>query len=398
MKTNRTYELGKRLLFSMLILAIYMLGRSVLLYRVDPAAYQLEDLDAQNIMASMISGDRYQYTVFALGLMPYITSSLLMWIVMAIGGSGFRTRFSPRKISRFTLALMLVIASVSAVSRAGDLMFRPSPLDVRALRAIAAAEMVAGAAVIHGMADLNKERGIGGQTPVILVNIVDGLAMTLQGYSLEQLERPLILTLIMATVILVMECVIIRIPVQRVSIHSEYAKDSCIRLKSDPIGVMPVMFAVSFLMILRFVVRLILYVHGSQGLQRFYEQLQLTTPTGVGVYLGILFGLNILFSFVMIMPGDMAEGLQKGGDSIVNVYAGKKTKWYLRRKLLLLDLISGAVFCLLMGISLTMALQSGLTPELAMLPSRGTILAGIGLPLLREVRAYWKFDSYSFFI
>ena len=399
MKANRTYELGKRLLVTILILVIYMAGRSILLYCVDPAAYQLEELDTQNIMASMISGDRYQYTVFALGVMPYIMSSLLMWLFAAIRGSDYKSRISPRKMSQATLALMMVIASVSALSRVGDLVFQESALNTQVLRAIAIAEMVAGAAVIYGMASINKERGIGGQMPIILVNIVDNLALTIQKSAPEQLKRSAALCLIMVIIILAMENVVIRIPVQRVSIHNDYAKDSYIPLKSDPIGVMPIMFAVSFLMVLRFLVRLLLYIfEDSQRLQLFYERMELTNAAGAGVYLGIVFALNILFSFIMISPGEMAENLQKGGDSIVNVYAGKKTKRYLRKKLLLLDIFSGLVFCLMMGTSLTLALRGELSSELAMLPSRAMILTGITLTLLREIRAYWKFDSYSFFI
>lgn len=376
-----------------------MAGRSILLYQVDPAAYHLEELDTQNIMASMISGDRYQYTVFALGIMPYITSSLLMWIFTAIRGSDFRSRVSPKKISRMTLALMLMISIASAISRAGDLVFKPSQLDIQVLKAIAIAEMVVGAVVIHAMASFNKERGLGGQTPIILVNIVDGVFLTIQKITLEQLKRPAVLCLIMVIVILAMENVLVRIPVQRVSVHNDYAKNSYIPLKLDPIGVMPIMFAVSFLMILRFLIRLFLYVFAdSQRLQSIYEQLELTNAVGVGVYLGIVFALNILFSFIMIAPGDMAENLQKAGDSIVNVYAGKKTKRYLRKKLLLLDAFSGLVFCMLMGTSLTLALRGSLSSELAMLPSRAMILTGITLTLCREIRAYWKFDSYSFFM
>ena len=59
----------------------------------------------------------------------------------------------------------------------------------------------------------------------------------------------------MAAVVLTMESIIIRIPVQRVSIHNTYADKSYIALKLDPIGVMPVMFAVSFFMIPQLVVR-----------------------------------------------------------------------------------------------------------------------------------------------
>lgn len=252
---KRTHELGQRLLVAILVLAIYMFGRSLLLYNVDPAAYQLEELSSQNIVISMISGDRYQYTIFALGVMPYISSNLIMWIFMAIRGADFKARVSPQKIERVTLVLMLVIASVSAISRTEGLVFRESRLDIQVLRIIAVLEMVAGAFLIHRMANLNKSHGIGAQTPIIIVNIVDNLASTVEKFSWQQLQKPLVLCLVMAVVILIMESVIIRIPVQRVSIHNSYADNSYIALKLDPIGVMPVMFAVSFFMIPQVIVR-----------------------------------------------------------------------------------------------------------------------------------------------
>ena len=399
MKQPQTHELPKRILFTLLILAVYMAGRSLLLYRVDPAAYQLDELNSQNIMVSMISGDRYQYTVFALGIMPYITATLLMWIFMAIRGAEFRARCSSRRTERMTLILMLLLAAAFAVSRSGGLIFKESGLAPEALKMIAILEMIAGAFVIHKMATWNKTKGIGGQTPIILVNILDNLFFTLQKFSWEAFRKPLILCLVMAAVILVMENVLIRIPVQRMSIHNLYADKSYIAFKLDPIGVMPVMFAVSFFMIPQLLIRFFMLFFADNGsLQTVYNSLNLTKPAGAAVYLGIIFVLNLLFSFIMLTPGEMAEQLQKGGDSIVNVYAGKKTKRYLRRKLLLLCVFSGCVFCLMMGFSLWLSLGGKIEPELALFPATAMILVGILCPLYREVKTYRKFDSYSFFI
>lgn len=399
MKKVKTYELAKRLFLTLLILAIYMVGRSILLYDVDRAAYQLDELNSQNIILSMISGDRYRYTIFALGIMPYITSSLMIWIYVSIRGSEFKSRLSPQKMERCTLVLMLVIAAASAVSSAGDLAFRESRFDAQILRVIAVIEMVAGVCVIYQMVILNKERGIGGQTPIILANIADNLILTVQRFTWEELQKPVCLCLIMAGIILIMENVITRIPVQRVSIHNIYADKSYIAFKLDPIGVMPVMFAASFFMILQLIVSFCLFINeDSLTLRLVSENLNMGSVPGTAVYLGIIFTLNIAFSFMMLAPGEMAENLQKAGDSIVNVYAGKKTNGYLRRKLLLLTLFSGSLLCLMMGISLGLSLTGEISPELALFPATGMILVGILCPLYREVKAYWNFDSYSFFI
>lgn len=399
MKKSKTHELGRRLLFTIMILTVYMVGRSLLLYHIDPAAYELAELDTQNIMISMISGDRYQYTLFALGIMPYITATLLIWIFMAVKGAEFRARFSPQKTERYTLIFMIFIAASFAISRADELVFKESALDPQVLRAIAVLEMTIGAIIIYRMAFLNKERGIGGQTPLILVNVLDNLFSTIRRFPWEEISKLLVLCLVMAGVILIMENVMIRIPVQRVSIHNVYAEKSYIAFKFDPIGVMPVMFAVSFFMIPQLIVRFLLILNEDNvTLKLINERMNLTNLSGAAIYLGIIFALNIIFSFIMLSPGEMAEQLQKGGDSIVGVYAGKRTKRYLRRKLLILSVFSGFVLCFLMGIPLNMSLRGEIPSDLALMPATAMILIGIICPLYQEVKAYGKFDSYSFFI
>lgn len=399
MKKSKTHELSKRLLFTILILAVYMAGRSLLLYKVNSAAYQSEELDSQNIMVSMVSGDMHQYTLFALGIMPYIMASLFMWIYMAVRGNEYKTRVSPQKTERLTMAAMIVIAFAFAVSRAEGLVFKESSLDPEILKAIAVLEMTIGAIIIHKMANWNKKYGIGAQMPIILVNILDNFISTIQKFSWEELYKPFFLCLMMAVAALVMENVIIRIRVQRVSIHNEYADKSYIAFKFDPIGMMPVMFAVTFFMLPQLILGFLLFLDKDKAaFQYLYERLNLTDVIGVTVYLGIIFLLNLLFSFIMLSPGEMARQLQKGGDSIVDIYAGRKTKKYLRKKVLLLSVSSGVVMCLMMGMSLFLSLRGEVSPQLAMFPTNGLFLTGMSCNLYREVKTYWKFDSYSFFI
>lgn len=399
MKKSKTHELSKRLLFTILILAVYMAGRSLLLYKVNSAAYQSEELDSQNIMVSMVSGDMHQYTLFALGIMPYIMASLFMWIYMAVRGNEYKTRVSPQKTERLTMAAMIVIAFAFAVSRAEGLVFKESSLDPEILKAIAVLEMTIGAIIIHKMANWNKKYGIGAQMPIILVNILDNFISTIQKFSWEELYKPFFLCLMMAVAALVMENVIIRIRVQRVSIHNEYADKSYIAFKFDPIGMMPVMFAVTFFMLPQLILGFLLFLDkDNAAFQYLYERLNLTDVIGVTVYLGIIFLLNLLFSFIMLSPGEMARQLQKGGDSIVDIYAGRKTKKYLRKKVLLLSVSSGVVMCLMMGMSLFLSLRGEVSPQLAMFPTNGLFLTGMSCNLYREVKTYWKFDSYSFFI
>lgn len=376
-----------------------MVGRSFLLFYVDASIYESATIDSQNIMLQMISGDRYRYTIFALGIMPYITASLIVWLVMALLGSEVRSRISPQKTKKITVFVLLLLAIALAVSRANELIFRESDIDDNILKGIAIIEMVVGAFIIYKMAEINKEHGIAGQTPLILVNILDGLIKTLQKHTMAELSIPFILCVIYMGIILIMENIILRIPVQRVSIHNIYADKNYIGFKLNPIGVMPVMFSTAFFMVPQLIIKFLVYLFEDNIiLTEIGEQLEFNTELGVAAYLCIVFLLTVIFSFIMLSPGEMAEQLQKGGDSIVGVYAGKKTKWYLRRKLLVLSTISGGMLSLLMGISLSISLRGKMASDLAMLPSTAMILVGLACTLYQEVKTYWRFDSYKSFI
>lgn len=370
-----------------------------MLYKIDQAAYGLQGWDSQNIMVSMVSGDKNQCTLFALGVMPYITASLLIWIFMTAGGEELNARFSPQSIERLTEGLMLGLAVLYAVSRAEELVFLPSDLAPWMLKAVAVLEMTAGAVVVYKIAEWNKTYGIGAQTPIILVNICDNLYTTMRKFTWAELSTPLLLCAGMSAVILIMENVMIRVPVQRVSIHSSYADKSYMAFKLDIIGVMPVMFAVSVLMLPQMVIRALLcFDEGNLVLQAAGDRLNLKDIVGVGVYLEIVLLLSILFAFLTLTPGKAARELQKGGDSIVGIYAGKKTKKYLRDRVLALSVFNGLVLCLMMGTSLGMSLMGKIQAELAMLPATAMILAGMMCSLYREVKSYRRFDSYSFFM
>lgn len=399
MKRNKTHEFGKRLIFTFAILAIYMVGRNILLFGIDADAFRPDNPDSYNLLMSMISGDRYRHTVFALGIMPYISASLTLMVYMAIRGSDYKSRTSPQKMERMTFILMFPFALMSAISFSTNLIFGDLGISNGVLRFIAIIEMIIGAVIIFKMAELNKNHGIGGQTAIICVNVLDNFLVTAGKVSWLENKELLILCVAMAVIILVIENALIRVPVQRVSIHNIYADKSYIAFKLNPIGVMPVMFASSFFMIPQFIISFFLYLDKDNAmLQGINESLKFTDLVGVIVYLAIIFILDVAFSFIMLSPGDIATNLQKSGDSIVGIYAGKKTKQYLRGKVLLLSSISGILLCSMMGTSLVLSLRGDISSDLALFPATVMILIGLICPICQEIKSYIRYDSYSFFI
>ena len=393
----RTHEFIRRFLIMMLFLAVYSAGRVLLLYGIDQEYYAGMAKNSQTIILQMVSGDRYQYSIMAMGIMPYITASLLVSFVLLFRSSEAKALISKARSDRWTIRLSILLSILLSLIRAQSLVYRDMPVSRFWLRFISAAEMTGGAVLICFLAQLNQKYGIGGSSPFILVNIASGIGETVSSYTWTELRSIALLSLILMVLAAFAENAMIRIPVQRVSIHSSYTDQSYIAFKFNPVGLMPVMFATMVLIVPQLIVKALLYAKPQNpDLLWLDENLVLTRFTGVIVYLIIIAGLNIAMAFIVLNPSEMAEQLQKGGDSIIGVYAGKATKLYLCRRLFRLSLVSGILLAGGMSVSLFMALSGNLQHDLAMLPSTAMILAGLLVTLFEEAASYIRFDRYRF--
>lgn len=400
-RLNKSHELGKHLLCTVVILGLFLAGRNIMLYRVDVSAFSKQSQSVQGLLVNMISGDRNRCSVFALGIMPYMTASIFIQFGVAFMPESIKKKISKRKMDNFTYWATFLLACFWAYSRTTELTYlrSGSVFDKTGLQILSFLEMLLGAMIIVVMLNVNKDKGIGQQTPIILVNIIEGLYTTIaENYA--DITWVLVFICFGALVItVVMENVEVRLPVQRVSINNVYADKNYIAFKLNPIGIMPVMFATSVFMLIKY----ILYFIGgvipdNQTLLHINANMDFTSRLGILVYLGVIVLFTILFSFVMLTPGTMAEGLQKNGDSIVGIYAGRATTRYLRLVLLALSIISGIVLAACMSVSLFLALREDVIHEVAMLPSSLMIFVGIITSFFDEANGYIKFDLYKFFI
>ena len=401
MKQKKSHELMKHLLWTVLTLVLFWAGRNFMLYRVDLAAFKEQQQTVQGILVNMISGDRYRCSVFALGIMPYMTASILLQFGIAFLPQDFKKRFTKRKTDKITYWGTFLFACFWAYARVSELDFitKGSLIPLIGLKLLAGIGMVAGAMIIVVMLNLNKERGVGQQTPIILFNIIEGLYTTL-AENYQDISLLLIFICFGALVVtVIMENVELRLPVQRVSINNDYADKNYIAFKLNPIGIMPVMFSTSVFMLVKY---LLYFIGGvipdNQTILSINANMDFNRRLGVVVYLAIIVAFTIVFSFVMLTPGTMAENLQKNGDSIVNIYAGRATTRYLRFVLLALSVVSGVVLASCMSISLLLALKENMAQELAMLPSSLMIFVGMISTFMDEAGGYRKFDLYKFFI
>lgn len=388
-----------KLLFTAIILAVYTAGRFIPLYGVDTAAYQGSRVDADSLLMQVIGGDSYQYSIFALGISPYIISNLVSQLGLLCMSSDYKAKMSPGKIQRIMLAGMLGLCIIQSFLKINRLEFVGEGNILYLLKTVAFLELIVGAMLIFWISELNKKYGIGGATVVILFNISSGITNIVRGHTGKEMLIPLLLSAVMFLIMLILENTEKRIPLQRVSIHNIYADKNYMAIKSNPVGVMPVMFSTAFFMLPRLLVDLLCFIFPQNGnLAWWRDNLVLTKPLGLMIYLAIIYLLTIGFAMLMINPKDTMEQFLKSGDSIVDLHAGKPTRRYMRKTLFRMSFFSATVMCICLGVPLLLQILGKIESTLSMLPSSIMMLSGLMCSFGRELVAIHSYDVYEHFI
>ena len=388
-----------KLIYTILILLAYMIGKCLPLYMIDLSAYTNGSMDAEALLMQSISGDIYQCSLFALGISPYMISSVLVQLISTFRSSDSKARVSPKKTNRMSLTFTLVIAIIQAVVRVQDLQFRVEGDMLAMARIVAAFEMVAGVMIILWLSSRNKQFGIGGQSALIFINVVDGIIATLQGHKIQNLVLSLGVSFVVMVVMIIMENAEKRIPVQRISIHNIYADKNYLAIKLNPIGVMPAMFSTAFFMVPQLIITGLVWLFPEQSdILWWQENMTLSKPLGIAVYIFILYCLTIGFSRVFVNPREITEQFLKSGDSILNLHAGRDTRKYLSRVINRISFLSATVMSICLGVPMILQLVWGGDNTLMTLPSSTMMLTGIWCNLYREIVAIKDLEAYKPFI
>lgn len=390
----------QKLLFTLIIMVGYLIGRELPLYGVDLAAYDAFRNTSDDLIMQTIGGDRYKTSVLALGISPFMFSMLLVQMIVATKNADGKSHTSPKKVTRVTLIVMFIWAVIQAFFTAKSTIYvYQGGLELIIAQIIAGVELVTGAFIILWFATRNGKYGIGGQTILIYVNILDGIVNTVRGTELKNLI--LIGSISIAALIftVIFENSEYRIPMQRISIHNIYSDKNYIPIKLNPIGMMPVMFAAAFFMLPVYVVMAISELFPkNQNIIWLKENMDTSHVLGVCVYVVVLYVITIVFSFVFISPKNLAENMQKSGDSITGLRTGKKTKRYISIRVFLIGLYSAFFTSLFIAVPLYLAIRGYVPQSVMSLPSIMIALASINCNLYREIRAVKDYDAYIPFI
>lgn len=422
----RTPDLRRKLLFVLLIITIFRFGSQVPapgvhVSNVKQCLGQLESSGLYGMINLFSGGALLQLTIFALGIMPYITASIILQLLVVViprlealkkEGQGGQA-----KITQYTRYLTLGLAilqatGIVALARSKQLLQCDLPLlhsDGTATFLMIVVTMTAGTAVIMWFGELITDRGIGnGMSLLIFAQVVATFPASLWGVKQGNGGGnwvPFILVIliglaIMAGVIFI-EQAQRRIPVQyarRMVGRKMFGGSSTyIPLKVNQAGIIPVIFASSLLYLPMMAVG---FSSGDSELKRFIEA---HFQTGADPLYGLVFfALIIFFTYFYVSisfnPEEVSDNMKKYGGFIPGIRAGKPTQDYLSYVLSRIT-FPGALYLGL--ISLIPLAAIALVNADQNFPFGGTsilIMVGVALDTVKQIESQLQQRNYEGFL
>jgi preprotein translocase subunit SecY len=358
-------ELWRRIGFLLLALVVFRLGAHVPVPGINPD--QLARLFEQNkdtilSLFNMFSGGALErMSILALGIMPYISASIIMQLMATVVPSLEALKkegeAGRRKINQYTRYATVALGLVQAMAMSAGLVSQ----GITGFYVPAVTSLVAGTVFLMWLGEQITERGVGnGISMIIFAGIVATIPSVI-GQSLESARQgeinPAVLVILLLLAVVVVAAVVFmergqrRITVnyaQRQQGRRLYAaQQSHLPLKINMAGVIPAIFASSLLLFPASLGQWFAQAQDPNWFQRLLQDMALTLSPGQPLYL-LLFALLIIFfcyfyTALMFQPKDVAENLKKSGAYIPGIRPGEQTARYVDSVLGRLTLI-GAVY------------------------------------------------------
>ena len=423
----RTPDLRRKLLFVLLIIVIFRLGSQiptpgVHVANVQTCFRQLENDGLYGLINLFSGGALLQLTIFALGIMPYITASIILQLLVVViprletlkkEGQAGQTKIT--QYTRYlTLALAILQATgISALARNRTLLQGcDQPLlhneDSLMTMLIMVITMTAGTAVIMWLGELITDRGIGnGMSILIFTQVVATFPASLWAVKTSQDSWWIFGTVIVIGLVLVAAVIFIeqaqrRIPVQyarrMVGRRMFGGSSTYIPLKVNQAGIIPVIFASSLLYLPALAAQF--DQSGTSPVTSFIA----TYLVGGShpLYMAIYFGLIIFFTYFYVSitfnPAEVADNMKKYGGFIPGIRAGKPTEEYLQYVLSRITL-PGSLYLGL--ISLVPLIALVLVNANQNFPFGGTsilIMVGVALDTVKQIESQLQQRNYEGFL
>lgn len=417
-------EIRERIFFTLGILILFRLGTHITVPGVNASA--LGDLSSSGLFSLLNTfggGALSSYSIFALGVSPYITASIVvqllqMDIIPKFAEWADQGEVGRRKLNQVTRYLTIGLAFVQAVGISYGfnaltnlgLVNNPNVATYLSIALI----LTAGTMMVLWLAELITVSGFGNGTSMIIFSgIIARVPSDLYNFYNTQIrnagsELPQALLfsaaiaigfILIVVLVVYMENARRKIPVQYSKRVSSKDQSAHIPLKVNSAGVIPVIFASSFIMTPQTILGFFSQDSANETWYQVLNQVfNLEEPIGAVLYTILIVVFTYFYAFIQVNPEKVSENLQKQGGYIASVRPGQATQDYLSKVLARLSTL-GALY---LG---TIALIPIIASNLWNLPSSvalgGTsllIVVGVALDTMRQLEGQTVKRSYRGFI
>ena len=348
-------DLRIRILFTLVVLFIFALGNSITIPGMNVISGNIGFLELFNAMSG---GGLKQFSIFALGVMPYITASIIIQILQMDIIPYFKElkemgEEGRRKVAKITRYSGLAIAFIQGFFY--PMMFLGKTQEPMLYFKIAII-LTAGTAFLLWLGDQITEKGIGNGVSLIImagiVNTLPSMFVTAFTSLIPNASNTLIAWLTFAIFILLYLGIIVgvifvqeaerRIPIQysNRSSSSYGGQQTFLPLRLNSASVMPVIIA----SVIMGIPSIITYFTKNAKLLSFLNNyLSTSTPVGFVIYIALIIIFTYIYTFLTINPEELSKNLNKNGGYIPGIRPGSETKKYISKVLSRITFL-GAIF------------------------------------------------------
>ena len=420
-----TKDIRQRLLYTLMVLVVFRIGTHITVPGVNASAIvTFASTGFFGILNTFSGGALSNFSIFSMGVSPYITASIVVQLLQMDILPTFvewskQGEVGRRKLNTATRYLTIVIGFFQAFAisfgfnaYANYGLINNPGISTYLLIALV---LTAGTMFVTWLGDMITVNGISNGVSIIIFagivarmphDIYEFYVNQLQGKADEELYRAYGFTAALAVAIILVVMLVVyieqaqrRLPISYSKRPTGASEASWLPLKINSAGVIPVIFASSFIALPQTVLSA---VHGQYSEASWYQVatniFDYQKPAGASLYIFLIVVFTYFYAFVQVNPEKVAENLQKQGGYILSVRPGKETEHYISGMLLRLSTV-GALY--LGGISLLPMIAAALwnLPRGLMLGGTNLlIVVGVALEISRQIEGRAIKRKYKGFI
>lgn len=421
----RVADIRNKIIFTLLMLIIYRIGTFIPVPNVDADVLMAQDqLSVFGVLNTFGGGALQNFSILAMGIMPYITASIIIQLLQMDVVPKF-TEWSKqgeagrRKLAQFTRYGTIVLGFIQALGMSygfnsmanGQLIQNPNVGTYLLIATV----LTAGTAFLLWLGELITANGVGnGISIIIFAGIVSGLPTTVNQIYAQQFENAgdqlflriaTMVLLLIAVIAIVVAVIFIQQALRKIPI--QYAKRASagrtptggqsthLPLKVNAAGVIPVIFAMAFIVTPRTIASFFGKNDVTDWINKAFDY---THPIGMAVYVVLIIAFSYFYAFIQVNPEQMSDNLKKQGGYVPGIRPGKATQEYLTRVLYRLTFV-GSLFLAAVAVLPTFFIKFANPPQSAQIGGTSLlIIVGVALDTMKQLESQLVKRHYKGFI